>query len=69
MQKAENRFFKKQTNPLFDTVPGFDWRKNMEVDRSTYSISPGSHVLFGVVVVLNQFGSKFIQRLQMCNTD
>lgn len=30
---------------------------------STYRISAGGHILFGVMVVLDQFGSKFIQGL------
>lgn len=40
-----------------------------KADSSAYSISACSHILFGIVVVLNQFGSKFIQSLEMCSTN
>lgn len=30
---------------------------------STYCISAGGHILLGVVIVLDQFGGKFIQGL------
>ena len=39
-----------------------------EADSGTHSISAGSHVLLGIVVVLNQFSSKLIQGLEIYKT-
>lgn len=35
-----------------------------EEGEDTHSVSAGRHVLLGVVVVLNQFGSKLVQGLR-----
>ena len=43
------------------THPLIEVRK---AERWTYSISAGGHVFFGVVIVLDQFGSELIQSLE-----
>lgn len=53
---------------ISEVVFTFWLREVREADGGTYSISAGSHVFFGIVVVLDQFGSELIQGLEKYKT-